>query len=316
MTTITFPKISIIIPVYKAENYIHKCMDSLLKQTFTDYEIILIDDGSPDNSGKICDEYSKIDKRIRTIHKINGGVSSARQCGIDNATGEYTIHVDPDDWVKPTMLEELYQKAIEEDADMVICDFIKYYTDKKQIYVKQQPSSLNHQIVLQELFKHLQGSLWNKLIRKACYEKFNIKFPTSFNLYEDLYVCTCLLKHPLKISYIPKAYYYYHISANSNSMVKRTDRKTLAEDLLFYNTMSQVLEEFPDINKLYKSYTAYPIVLRAFKARIMSNSDFSKNYKSFRKYILKCPQGNIIGKIICFLSCYNLYGLIKHLYIK
>lgn len=114
------PKISIIVPVYKAEKYIHKCIDSILAQTFANFEILLINDGSPDKSGKICDEYAKKDKRVRVFHKENGGVSLARQLGNDNATGEYTIHADPDDWIEPNMLEELYAKAVEDDADMEI----------------------------------------------------------------------------------------------------------------------------------------------------------------------------------------------------
>ena len=236
------PKISIIVPVYKAENYIHRCIKSLLSQTFTDFEILLINDGSPDKSGEICNEYAKSDKRIRVFHKENGGVSSARQCGIDNARGEYTIHVDPDDWVEPTMLEELYLKAVEENADMVICDMIKYYSNDKQIYIKQEPSSLEHQIVLEELFKHLQGSCCNKLIRKSCYDNYNINFPKDFNLYEDLYVCTCLLKNRIKVNYLAKAFYYYDLSANTSSMVKRIDYKTLQEDKVFYETMTKVLE--------------------------------------------------------------------------
>ena len=235
------PKISIIVPVYKAEKYIHKCVDSLLNQTFKDFEIILIDDGSPDRSGKICDEYAQKDARIKVIHKENGGVSSARQCGIDNAKGKYTIHSDPDDWTEPTMLEELYEKAIENDADMVICDFIKYYSVRKQIYIKQEPTSLNHNIVLKNLFQHLQGSCCNKLIKRTCYSKYNIKFPEKFNLYEDLYVCTCLLKHPIKISYINKAFYYYSINTNTSSMVKRIDYKALKEDNFFFETMPAVI---------------------------------------------------------------------------
>ena len=314
MTNITFPKISVIIPVYKAEKYIHKCMDSLLKQTFTDYEIILVDDGSPDNSGKICDEYSNIDNRIRTIHKTNGGVSSARQCGIDNATGEYTIHVDPDDWVKPTMLEELYQKAIEEDADMVICDFIKYYTKNKQIYVNQQPSSLNHQIVLQELFKHLQGSLCNKLIKKECYGKFNIKYPTSFNLYEDLYVCTCLLTNPLKVAYLNKAFYFYTITTNENSMVKKIGFKVLHEDKCFYREMTILLNKNIYVCNLFKSSMSYALVLRAFKSKLYTGTEFKQKYGDYKKYIFKSPHGNFIGKIICYLSCIGGYSILNKLY--
>lgn len=121
------PKISVIVPVYKAEAYLHRCVDSIIAQTFTDWELLLVDDGSPDRSGDICDEYASKDARIRVFHKENGGVSSARQKGLDEAIGEYTIHADPDDWVEPMMLEELYKKAKEDDADMVICDFICEY---------------------------------------------------------------------------------------------------------------------------------------------------------------------------------------------
>ena len=119
----TNPKISVIVPVYKAEHYLARCVDTLLAQTFDDFEVILVDDGSPDNSGAICDEYALKDKRVRVIHQPNAGVSMARQKGLDNARGEYVIHADPDDWVEPDMLKELYAKAKEEDADMVICDF-------------------------------------------------------------------------------------------------------------------------------------------------------------------------------------------------
>lgn len=121
------PKISIIVPVYKAEPYLHRCVDSILAQTFTEWELILVDDGSPDQSGKICDEYAKKDQRVKVIHKVNGGVSSARQKGLDEARGEYTIHADPDDWAEPNMLEELYNEASKKEADMVMCDFICEY---------------------------------------------------------------------------------------------------------------------------------------------------------------------------------------------
>ena len=127
--------VSIIVPVYKAEAYLHHCLDSILAQTFTDWELLLVDDGSPDRSGVICDEYAAKDDRIIVFHKENGGVSSARQKGQDEAQGEYTIHADPDDWVEPTMLEELYKKAKADDADMVICDYFSN-TGKKQKYVQ------------------------------------------------------------------------------------------------------------------------------------------------------------------------------------
>ena len=116
------PKISIIVPIYKAESTLLRCLDSLKTQTFADFEVLMVDDGSPDRCGEMIDEYAAKDVRFKAYHKSNGGVSSARQFGIDHAVGEYTIHADPDDWVEPTMLEALYGKAKEEDADMVICE--------------------------------------------------------------------------------------------------------------------------------------------------------------------------------------------------
>lgn len=156
--------VSIIVPVYKAEAYLHRCLDSILAQTFTDWELLLVDDGSPDRSGVICDEYAAKDDRIRVFHKENGGVSSARQKGQDEAQGEYTIHADPDDWVEPTMLEELYKKAKADDADMVICDY--YMNDgENQTYITQKPTVLDRKTVLGELlFQQLHGSCWNKLV--------------------------------------------------------------------------------------------------------------------------------------------------------
>lgn len=209
------PKISIISPVYNAERYIVKCLDSILVQTFQDWELILIDDGSLDGSGIICDEYAAKDSRIVVVHKMNGGVSAARQTGLDIATGEYVIHIDPDDWVESTMLQELYEKADAEEADVVICD---YYvtTDRKNIRSIQKPSKLEARIVLRELFQQLHGSCCNKLIKRVYYNKFDIHFPKDLNYCEDLLTWVQMFQHDeLKITYLPKAFYHYVQHENS-----------------------------------------------------------------------------------------------------
>lgn len=212
------PKISIIVPVYKAEPYLHRCIDSILAQTFTDWELILVDDGSPDQSGIICDEYAKKDQRVKVIHKENGGVSSARQRGLDESVGEYTIHADPDDWVEPEMLDELYNKAKEEDADMVICDFICEYKSGGVIF-KQQVDSYHADAILKKMFaQQLHGSCWNKLIRRECYCKYNVSFPKNIIRWEDLYVICSLLMHQIRIAYLPKAFYHYDQMVNNNSI--------------------------------------------------------------------------------------------------
>lgn len=164
--------ISVIVPIYKAENYLPKCIESILSQTFHNFQLILVDDGSPDLSGEICDRYAQLDTRIEVIHKQNGGVMSARKCGILSAQGIYSIQIDPDDWVEVTLLEDLYQQAIHEDADMVICDFVEHYEGKAFISI-QKPESLSHTEVMKEMFTRLMGSTCNKLIRTLCYKQYN-----------------------------------------------------------------------------------------------------------------------------------------------
>ena len=121
------PAISIIVPVYKAEAYLERCIDSIISQTFTNWELLLIDDGSPDCCGRICDAYERKDSRFHVFHKTNGGVASAREVGMQHAIGEYSIHVDPDDCIDPYTLEELYKAAKSSNADIVVCDFLLNY---------------------------------------------------------------------------------------------------------------------------------------------------------------------------------------------
>lgn len=212
-------KISVIVAVYKAEAYLYRCVDSLLAQTFTDFEILLIDDGSPDRSGEICDEYARKDARIRVFHKANEGVGATRQFGIDHACGEYSIHADPDDWVEPTMLEELYRKAKETDADMVICD---YYVDfpHKTTYRKQEPTSLDSPQLMKDLFQRLHAALWNKLIKSSCYQTREVHFIKGINYREDLLVNMQILKHETKVAYLPRAFYHYDQILNSGSITR------------------------------------------------------------------------------------------------
>ena len=117
--------ISIVVPVYKVEKYLNRCVDSILNQTYTDFECILVDDGSPDKCGQICDEYAELDKRIRVIHKENGGLSDARNVGIDAAKGEYILFVDSDDWIHPQLIELTLKIIIKEKADVVSYDYKK-----------------------------------------------------------------------------------------------------------------------------------------------------------------------------------------------
>ena len=203
--------VSIIVPVYKAEKYIHQCIDSLLAQTYRNIEVILVDDGSPDNCGAICDEYAAKDNRVKVIHQQNGGVSVARQTGIDHATGEYSIHADPDDWVELNMIEELVAKAVANNADMVICDF---YRESKsdRVHVCQNPGDdLSASAVLRKILsQQLHGSCCNKLVKRSCIEGIGF-FPQDLCILEDELYNIRILARDIKVAYLPKAFYHYRV---------------------------------------------------------------------------------------------------------
>lgn len=305
------PKVSIIVPVYKAEAYLHRCVDSILAQTFTDWELLLIDDGSPDRSGEICDEYAQKDSRIRVIHKENGGVSSARQKGLDEAVGEYTIHADPDDWVEPTMLAEMYQKAKDEDADIVMTDFFQN-KGRCQEYIGQKPKDINRKEVLRELlFQQLHGSCCNKLVRRVCYSRDGIRFPYGMCCWEDLYVNVCLLTNDVKIAYLPKAFYHYDCAENQNSLVRKPTKQTVLSQKHFIETLGPVLE-FSYKEAFYKMKVQTKEL--AWRYDIMNENEFKALFPEIRdSYISDFSKTKNIIKLFVILS-FRHYKIAKTLF--
>ncbi len=231
------PKISIIVPVYKVEKYLRRCVDSIVAQTFTDWECILIDDGSPDNSGKICDEYAEKDERFRVIHQENQGVSAARQNGLNNSIGEYVIHTDPDDYVENIYLEKLFERAQETDGDMVMCDFERIFSDKT-IVCSQKPTSLVCDDIIKDLLEEkIWGIMWNKLIKRKLFCEFNISFRKDMNLWEDLYVTISLLIHNIKVAYVPLVLYHYDSFTNPNGIVMHRNKEHIISMITFVNQL-------------------------------------------------------------------------------
>lgn len=308
--SMNMPRVSIIVPVYKAEAYLHRCVDSVLAQTFTDFELLLIDDGSPDRSGEICDEYAQKDSRIRVIHKTNGRVSSARQRGQDVACGKYTIHVDPDDWVEPTMLEELYQKAKDDNADMVICD---YYTNEgsQQNYIKQEPTKLDNNVVLYELFQQLHGSCWNKLVKRACYiGKAN--FPKGINCCEDLIWCILVLKCKPKISYLGKAYYHYMITTTDSQSKSISAERSLQDLKMLHMLESLLCDNKAVLIAMYKRIVPY-VMKRAMKTNSFDSSYFKNNFRRYSKWIITSSNHSLILRLVCLSAANGFYYCCKPL---
>ena len=233
------PAISIIVPIFNMEHLMRRCIDSLLAQTFTDYELLLIDDGSKDGSWSICQEYARKDARIGIYHKENGGLSDARNYGLSKATGKYTIFPDPDDWVSPDGLDRLYATAEREQADITICDL--YREDEySRHYGCQRPQSLKAEDVLKELFSTIHGFAWNKLIRRDVYTRFGISYPKGIYGCEDQYTMAAILLHDIKIAYEPVAFYHYMY--NSASLTRHYDERTYEMDMHIVEMFGKLLE--------------------------------------------------------------------------
>lgn len=311
------PKISVIVAIYNAEKYLYRCLNSLAEQTFEDYEVLLIDDGSPDSSGNICDWFAKKYPFMRVIHKANGGLSSARQCGIDNALGEYAIHMDADDWVEPTMLEELYRKAEQEDADMVICDYLEI--KRKERYVKQQPTALSPDAVLRDILSgKIQAYCWNKLIRRACYENYNITFPLGLN-FEDLFAICTLCLNDIRITYINKAFYHYDRYINKGSISMTHNKSSVISRMAFVSYIETKIN--PESYREELNYMKCLVKKIVWCTQAYSKEEFLNLYEEINPVYTRYQEGKSpvsISLRICLAGhykagvwCFRLWQIVR-----
>lgn len=204
--------ISVIIPVYNVEKYLKECVDSIITQSYKNLEIILVDDGSTDRSGNICEQLSKSDKRISVIHKSNGGLSSARNAGIEASSGNYYMFIDSDDYIKEDMVEHLYRLMIKSDCDMTICNMIRFYDNGE---IKFLYKVNEDELCLENLdrFETLaQPSVCNKMFKKYLFN--NVRFPEG-KYYEDTYVYHELTYNAKKIGLVDYDGYWYRLRINS-----------------------------------------------------------------------------------------------------
>lgn len=202
------PKISVIVPVYKVEPYLRKCLDSIINQTYRNLQIILVDDGSPDNCGVICDEYAAKDRRIQVIHQENGGVSAARNSGLALVTGDYIGWVDSDDWIEADMYEYLLENALKYQADIAVCSRFERYKNKCVRRGWEHLDVLNTEQALELLLKNnvMQNYLCDKLWRRELFD--NICFPVG-KTFEDIAIMHKLFIKAERVICLPEAKYNY-----------------------------------------------------------------------------------------------------------
>lgn len=204
-------KLSIIVPIYKVEKYLYKCIDSIIHQTYSNLEIILVDDGSPDHCGEICDQYAKKDSRIQVIHKENGGLSDARNAGIKVATGEFITFVDSDDSIALDMYETLMNLCTKYYADIAACN-MAYVFEKNQKIISDDTYELKELTPTQaysimiDYYGKLRMGVWNKIYHRSLFQ--GIFFPKG-QLYEDLAIMYKIIFRANKVMYLSEAKYYY-----------------------------------------------------------------------------------------------------------
>lgn len=214
------PLFSIIIPVYKVEKYINKCLDSVLQQTYDNFECIIIDDGSPDNCGIICDEYAKKDKRIYVIHQENGGLSSARNVGIERSVGDYLLFLDSDDWIEEDTLEVLYKEISKSKPDIIVFGYAEVYGESKKnctvegVYADE---AIKEKFISDEW----RNFAWNKCFVSKLF--YNVRFPIN-QVYEDLFTVPKLINSANKIYIISNVLYNYN-QDNVSSITKNVNSR-------------------------------------------------------------------------------------------
>ncbi len=260
--------ISVIIPIYKVEDYLRKCLDSILNQSYTNLEIILVDDGSPDSCPQICDEYAKKDPRIKVIHKKNGGLSDARNVGIESSSGKYISLIDSDDYVNKYFIETLYKHLIETQSDIAICNYQKVFASDVIDIKNRFPDSDNFIYENDDKFSPLYTRFgtpfvvaWNKLYKAEIFKQHNIRYPLG-KIHEDEFVIHELLNVAERVCFFETPLYNYVIRDGSIMSQKFSEKNISAFDacinrILFYQKHNPIFVEKAIKQLLHRLYTNY-----------------------------------------------------------
>ncbi len=282
--------VSVIVPVYKVEEYLEECIASIVSQTYQNLEIILVDDGSPDNCPWMCDEWANRDSRIKVIHKENGGLSDARNAGIDICTGAYIAFVDSDDYIKPDMIQKLYAALIRENADIAACGILTCDGDKHTAWgckdVVGTPEEIYALLYNDTAYP---VAAWNKLYRHSCWEA--LRFPVGKTC-EDAFTTYQLIHNARRIVMVPEALYCYRIRPGS-IMTSSFSLKKLDEEEA-WRCNYQFMEHYhPQFRK--KAFDFYLQRVNGL-AQLMSSEDrkvFAAQHQQLRK-ILKSNFGYVV----------------------
>lgn len=332
------PFLSIIVPVYNTAEYLECCIDSILAQEFTDYEIILADDGSTDNSAEICDRYAAEHTHIHCIHKPNGGLPSARKSGYEISSGQYVTFVDSDDWIASDMYGKMCQAIYDTQADIVICNYTAVMPNKEEVcrnlfapgfYDKPhlEKEVYPYMIYSGTFFKYgIAPSLCNKLFRRELLQNHLFHVPNDIVVGEDALASYSCMLEASSIYFIDESFYYYRSNVNSVSR-RAIPLKRLSENHKVFDTLQSVIDtsKYPCMGKQLDYYIVYQSLLTyelVFKNMTHVSSEFRQlfieecNYGPIRKAFAAVPIKDINGahnKLYAFCVRHRLCSLFRFL---
>lgn len=318
------PEFSIIVPIYMVEKYLEICVDSIIGQSFRNFELILVDDGSPDTCGKICDKYRSSDTRVKVVHKENGGLSSARNAGLDIATGKYVIFIDSDDfWDDANALEHIHGNLTETDADVLVFPAKRYYeSENKYTYIitsdvdrtKIIDKDVNAAIRYMIENNIYRAAAWNKVVKKSIIDSHSMRFKNGY-LSEDMDWCGDLLLYAQRFDFYNNPFYAYRQQRNGSITAGKAE-KLISDKLYMCEKGYRQSLELLDLNKseLLASYYAYEyavllgvsaeakskeLLQKIRNLQILLNFDISKKVKKVKmlKKIIGYP---LTRWMLCF----------------
>lgn len=313
--SVSTPLISIIMPVYNVEKYISRAIESVLNQSFDDFEFLIVVDGSPDNSEEISMRYAKKDSRIKVLVKENGGVSSARNYGLNKARGQYIYFIDSDDWVAPSLLEENLELLKYKDSDLVVFGFfnIKDNVNRSEFFVEDQLIVKEQDFSLTKKQLKLLGYTWNKIYKKDIIEKNNLKFNEKMPLWEDCVFNFEYLQCANSYVISSKCHYFYNIYEGSASHKSYPDYSAYMDT--YENAVMSFINKYQPVNYQESLVAIYSLFLDVLCSELLkSNSLLFKI--PFKFYYTKIQLLNFSGltkktKLRYIIVRYNLTYLLR-----
>ena len=307
-------KVSVIIPIYKVERFIARCAESLFRQTLRNVEYIFVNDATPDGSMTVlADVLSRFPERAdccRIIdHEKNKGLPSARNTGLNVAKGEYIFHCDSDDFVDSAMLEDMYNAAADNSADIVWCDWYLSF-EKTERYMSQPSCQTPHEALRYMLSGAMKFNVWNKLVKRNLYEQWHVRFPDGYGMGEDM-TMMMLFAQSQKVFHLPKAYYHY-VKLNNNAFSQTYSERHLVELRYNVNRIEEYLKEYfgDEFQKeiaFLKLDVKFPFLITGDKSKYQMWKEW---YPESNAFIMQNKRISLRSRLIQMAAKYGLFGCV------